>query len=78
MNGLCYDSSMSINTHRVVVRDDRVSDLILFSTVAMPESRAQSILRKMVSGDQVEDNATAAVELATPDNAPYTLDGEMS
>lgn len=62
---------MNTNTHRVVVRDDRVRDLILFTTKAMPEARAQSILRKMISGEQIEDDATARVEPATRANAPY-------
>jgi hypothetical protein len=44
---------------------------LLSATDTMPEGRANSILRKMMSGDQVDTEfETVSVELATVDNDP--------
>jgi hypothetical protein len=60
----------SIKTgYRVVVRSKRGH--LLSATDTMPEGRANSILRKMMSGDQVDTEfETVSVELATVDNDP--------
>jgi hypothetical protein len=65
---------MALNTHRVVVRDDYDDTRILFATKAMPQGRAQSVLRKMESAEQIEHDATGRVEPATPENAPWDED----